>query len=76
MSEGISHSGQRLDRLVDQIIFAAWDQSVTRRSGLDRMLFGSTLRFTAKTRKLQSQQPPWHRDCYIQMQVNGWSHVC
>jgi len=38
------------------------------------MLSGSTLRFTAKTRK-QWQQPPWHRDCYM-MQVSAWSQVC
>jgi len=29
------------------------------------MLFGRTLRFIAKTRK-QSQQHPWHCDCYHQ----------
>jgi len=29
------------------------------------MLFGRTLRFTAKTRK-QSQQHPWHCDCFHQ----------
>ena len=37
---------------------------VTHISGIGRMLFGRTLRFTAKTRK-RSQQHPWHCDCYL-----------